>query len=175
MQPEKRKVTECSRLKGSFQSGSVCWGHDGWANCPTRKDYSLCLCVLVTQLCPTLCNPMDYSLPGSSVHGISPARVLKWVVISFSRGSSWSRDWTWVSCIGRGILYHWTTREAPNYPFGPILITGVLKSRQPSLGVPRERNVSVEEGQRDGRVRTCGPAGSEMSGALWMTRESSRS
>ena len=42
----------------------------------------------VTQLCPTLCDPMDYSLLGSSVHGIFQARVLEWVAISFSRGSS---------------------------------------------------------------------------------------
>ena len=42
-------------------------------------------CVLVAQSCPTLCNPMNYSLPGSSVHGISQARILEWVDISFSR------------------------------------------------------------------------------------------
>ena len=55
--------------------------------------------VLVAQLCPTLCNPMACSLPGSSVHGIFQARILMWVAISFSMGSSWPRDWTWVSCI----------------------------------------------------------------------------
>ena len=44
--------------------------------------------VLVTQLCPILCNPMNRSPPGSSVHGISRASILKWVVISFSRSSS---------------------------------------------------------------------------------------
>ena len=44
--------------------------------------------VLVAQLCPTLCNPMDCSLPGSSVHGILQARILGWVAIPFSRGSS---------------------------------------------------------------------------------------
>ena len=53
------------------------------------------------------------SLPGSSVHGISQARTLEWVVISFSRGSSRPRDWTPISCIGRCILYHQATREAP--------------------------------------------------------------
>ena len=52
----------------------------------------------VTQSCPTLCDPMDCSLPGSSVHGIFQARVLEWVVISFSRGSSQPRDQTQVSC-----------------------------------------------------------------------------
>ena len=48
--------------------------------------------VLVTQLCPTLCNPMDCSQLGSSVHGILQARILEWVAISFSRGSSQPRD-----------------------------------------------------------------------------------
>ena len=71
----------------------------------------LCCC-LVTISCPTLCNPMDCSLPGSSVHGISQARILEWVAIPFSRGSSWPRDQTHVSCIGRRILYYWATREA---------------------------------------------------------------
>ena len=52
----------------------------------------VCVCVLVTQSCPTLCGPMDCSPPGSSVHGISQARTLEWVAISFSRGSSWPRD-----------------------------------------------------------------------------------
>ena len=47
---------------------------------------------LVTQSCTILCNPMDYSPPGSSVHGISQARMLEWVAISFSRASSWPRD-----------------------------------------------------------------------------------
>ena len=60
------------------------------------------------QSCLTLCDSMDYSPPGSSVHGILPARILKWVAISFSRRSSWPRDRTCiscVSCIGRQILY----------------------------------------------------------------------
>ena len=71
--------------------------------------------VLVTQLCPTLSDPMDCGLPGFSVHGISQARTLGYFAISSSRGSSWSRDWTFdscVSCIGKWILYHWVTREA---------------------------------------------------------------
>ena len=53
---------------------------------------------------------MDCSLPASSVHGISQARILEWVSISFSRGSFWPRNWTCiscVSCIGRRILCHW--------------------------------------------------------------------
>ena len=59
-----------------------------------------------------LCDPMDCSPPGSSVHGIFQARILEWVAISYSRGSSQPRNWTHVSCascIGRQILYHCTT------------------------------------------------------------------
>ena len=59
----------------------------------------------VAQSCPTLCNLMDSSLPGSSIHGIFQATILEWVAISFSRVSSWPRDWTWVSCTA-GRLYH---------------------------------------------------------------------
>ena len=76
----------------------------------------LCVCVCVgsvAQSCLTLYNPMDCSPPGSCVNGISQARLLGWVAVSFSRGSSQSRDQTWVSCIGRQILYHWATWEAP--------------------------------------------------------------
>ena len=55
----------------------------------------------VAQSCPILCDPMDCSLPDSSVHGIFRVRLLEWVAISFSRGASPSRDWTHLSCIGR--------------------------------------------------------------------------
>ena len=54
---------------------------------------------LVAQLCPTFCDPIDCSLPGSSAHGIFQARLLEWVAIYFSRGSFWPRDWTHGSCI----------------------------------------------------------------------------
>ena len=55
--------------------------------------------VKISQSCPTLCNPMDCSLPGFSLRGILQARVLQWVAISFFRGSSQPRDQTWVSHI----------------------------------------------------------------------------
>ena len=67
------------------------------------------LCVLGTQLCLTLCNTMDWSPPGSSVHGILQSRILEWVAISFSRGSSWPRDWTQVSRIAGRFLTIWVT------------------------------------------------------------------
>ena len=65
----------------------------------------------VTQSCPTLCDPMDCSLPGSSVHGIFQVIVLEWVAISFSRGSSQPRDWTRVSHIVDRRFTIWATRE----------------------------------------------------------------
>ena len=68
--------------------------------------------VLVTQPCPTLCDPMNCSPPGSSVHGIFQATILEWVAISFSRGSSWPRDWIWVFYIAGSFFTAWTTREA---------------------------------------------------------------
>ena len=75
----------------------------------------MCVCSIV-QSSPTLCDLMDCSLPGSSVHGIFHARTLEWVVISYSRGSYWPRDWTCVSCIsfiGRWILYYWRHLGSP--------------------------------------------------------------
>ena len=62
--------------------------------------------------CLTLRDPMECNLSGSSVHGISQARILGEVAIFLSTGSSWPRDQHWVSCIGRRVLYHWFTREA---------------------------------------------------------------
>ena len=66
----------------------------------------------VAKSCPSLCDTMDCSPPGFSVHGILQARILEWVAISFSRRSSWPRDQTHVSLFGRQILYCWATREA---------------------------------------------------------------
>ena len=65
----------------------------------------------VAQSCPTLCDPMNCSLPGSSVHGTFQARVLEWIAISFSRGSSQPRDWTRVSRIVDRHFTVWATRE----------------------------------------------------------------
>ena len=89
---------------------------------PASSPYSVCsecldiisACVCA-QLCLTLCNAMVYNLPGFSVQGIFQARILEWVAIFYFRGSSWSRDWTCVSCspcLGSQICYHWATWEA---------------------------------------------------------------
>ena len=70
---------------------------------------TLCMCMLVIQLCPTLCDPMDCSC----VHGILQARILEWVAVPFSRGSSWPRDRTWVAAriVGRFFTV-WATDNA---------------------------------------------------------------
>ena len=65
----------------------------------------------VAQSCPTLCDTVDCSPPGSSVHGILQARILEWVAISFSRGSSWPRDRTQVSCIAGRLFHLWATDQ----------------------------------------------------------------
>ena len=75
------------------------------------------LFVLVAQSCLTLCNPMDYSLPGFSVHGILQARILEWVAISFSRESSQPMDRTWVSWVAGRFFTIWATREASFFKF----------------------------------------------------------
>ena len=68
----------------------------------------------VIQSCPTLCHPMDCSIPACSVHGILQARILEWVAISFSRGSSWPRNW----------------------PRSPTLQADVLPSEPPRKHIP---------------------------------------
>ena len=71
--------------------------------------------VLATQLCPTLRNAMDCSLPGFSVHGIFQARILEWIAISFSRGSFWPRDWTWSPVF-----------QADSLPSEPLLFLRII-------------------------------------------------
>ena len=63
--------------------------------------------LLVSQSYPTLWDPMDCSLPGSSVHGISQAGIMEWFAISFSKGFFWTRDQTWVSCIAGRFFTIW--------------------------------------------------------------------
>ena len=75
--------------------------------------------VKLLQSCPTLCDPMDCGLPGFSVHGILQARILEWVAMPLSRGSSLPRDQTcvsYVSYIGRKVLYH------QHHPGSPLVI-----------------------------------------------------
>ena len=82
-----------------------------WENMK-HSNICLCVCVLVTQSCLTLRDPMGCSLPGSSVHGIFQARIVELLDISSSRGSSQPLDQTQVSCIAGGFLTVWVTRNA---------------------------------------------------------------
>ena len=105
----------------------------------------VCMYAKMLQLCPTLCDSMDCSPPGSSVHGDSPGNNMKRIAMPSSRGSSWPRDWTrvsCVSCIDRWILYHRTIWEAPEMPqslplfFCPPPIIEFEKLRHSFLSLP---------------------------------------
>ena len=95
------------RLRISGLSGKGQTRGRGWA------DYCYCCCCWVAQSWPTLCYPMDCGLPGSSMHGISQTRVLEWVAMSYSRGSSWPRDWT-------RYLLHWQADSLPLHRLGSL-------------------------------------------------------
>ena len=128
---------------------------------PLSQQGSLCCAVFSCQSCQALCNPMDWSPPGSSVHGDSPGQntgvgghaflrgifstqglntgllhcrwilyhlshqgnpwILEWVAYPFSRGSSWLRNWTGVSCIASGFFTR-ASREAPGKPMDDLFL-----------------------------------------------------
>ena len=83
---------------------------------------------------------MDCSPPGSSVHGILQARIVEWVVIFFSRGSSWPRDQTWVSCIAGRFCTIWATRNVKSLSWIRIFATPwtVAYQAPPSMGFSRQ-------------------------------------
>ena len=106
--------------------------------------------VLVTQSCPTLCNPIDCSPPGSSIHGILQVRILEWISIPSSRGSSQTRDQTLVSCITGTLLTIWATymldyNESSIYKFTQTLYTECKPSKLNSkwVRVPKVRFVTI--------------------------------
>ena len=120
-----------------------------WCSCY----YIQCVWVLITQWCPSLCNTMDYSSPGSSVHGILQERILEWVDIPFTRRSSWPRDQTWVSCIaGRlftvsannlhGVTQSakaeptWRARAQPLCRLGASLVAQLVKNSPAMREIP---------------------------------------
>ena len=118
-------------------------------------------CVYVcAPLCPTLCNPMDCSPPGSSTHGFSQAWILEWVAISYSRESSWPKDWTHISCvswIGRWVLYLSATWEAHcskktkkqrnkiNYLLSVSLVSTLLWNNSKSVSTLGQNGTEVEK------------------------------
>ena len=96
--------------------------------------YKLQFEVLVAQSCPILCDPMDCSPPGSSVHGLLQARILQWVALPFSRGSSWLRDQTCVFYVAGRFFTAWANREYQQWikvpislhPHQDLLFSGIL-------------------------------------------------
>ena len=88
----------------------------------------------VTQLCLTLCNPMGYSLPGSCVHGIFQTRILEWVAISFTRGSSWLRIGP-VSLAFPTLAGGFFTTMPPGKPLVPLFLS--YQGRNPGRSVRR--------------------------------------
>ena len=105
----RRTQVECAHMTWSVFFRSEWKGHSPYTcrvECDAEKNN------VSLQSCPTLCDPMDCSLPDSSVHGILQARILERGAMPSSRGSSPPRDGTLVSCvscIGRRVLYHCTT------------------------------------------------------------------
>ena len=107
----------------------------------------------VAQSCPTPCDPMNCSLPGSSVHRIFQARILEWVALSFSRRSSQPRDWTRVSCIGGRCSTIWATKQ-DRYGCGTTI------SHDPQLfgSKPRDTRYGTKntEGPLESRISNLG-------------------
>ena len=103
-------------LSGEFHGQRSLAGYSLWRHKEsdmTEHPWMVLHSVLVAQSCLTLCDSMDCRLPCSSVHGILHVRILEWVAISFSRGSTQPRDQTQVSHIAGVLFMVWATREAP--------------------------------------------------------------
>ena len=93
--------------------------------------------VKVSQLCPTLCDPMD-----NTVHGILQARILEWVVFPFSRGSSQPRAQTWVSCTAGGFYTSWATRGAKTPSMGNLsLLQRIFPTPESNRGLLNCRQI----------------------------------
>ena len=102
--------------------------------------------VEVAQLCPTLCDPMNCSLPDSSVHGILRARILEWVAIPFSKGSFQPRGWTHVACIEGRFFTIWATdqiRSDQSFSRVRLFATPWIAARQASLSITNSRSTGM--------------------------------
>ena len=131
-------VWERTRLVSGPDPPGFLFGHLGLdLSLLNGKGTGIGLYLTVCSVMSDSCDPMDCGPPGSSVHGILQARILEWVAISYSRGSSWPRDGSCISCvsyIGRRILYHCSTWEAPI----PLLILANLNIMP---GFKKKKNV----------------------------------
>ena len=119
----------------------VCPIYSSYPDSWTRHHFSIvcvcvCVCVCVysdAQSCPTFCEPMDCTPPGSSVHGILQARMLEWVAISFSRGSSQPRNRTRMSCIAGGLLNYRRILYCLSYKGGDLPKMREASTEEPAL------------------------------------------
>ena len=156
MRSQRVDATEkvCICTQWCSQPGSPCRTMSQWEKAMPKilEIFSKHWCAHVpTKWYLIFCDPVDYSPPCSSVHGIFQTRVLKWVVISHSRGSSRPRDRnciSCVSCIGRQILYHCATWEAQTFVGGVQLLSHVqlfvtpwTVAPQASLSTPNSHNL----------------------------------
>ena len=87
------------------------------------------MCAKLLQLCLTLCDPIDCSPLSSSVHRILLARIVEWIAITFSRGSSQPRDWTQVPCTTGRFFTIWATREVHRKVIFNLLIPSILQGK----------------------------------------------
>ena len=114
-----------------------CWGAHRWRTQSLTSRISQ-LPVIITQSCLTLCDPMHCSPPGFSVYGIIQARILDWIAIPFSRGSSWPRDQTRISCAscmtGRFFTF-WVTGEVQEVAEWSLIELAWLQLGPPSYQV----------------------------------------
>ena len=119
-----------SSVHGIFQARILEWVTIALSRGSSRPSMKVKVKVLVAQLCPIPCDPMDCSPTGSSVHGILQARILEWGAIPFSRESSQPRDQTRVSYTAGRFVTIWMTRVALRNSvfFIKLMITIVLKS-----------------------------------------------
>ena len=123
-------------------------------------------------VCPTLCKPMDYSQPGSSVHGILQAKMLEWVAIPFLRGSSQPRDQTLVSLTAGRFFTIWITREVhilwylslssvQSLSHIRLFETAWIAARQASLSITNSRSslrlMSIESVMPSSHLILCRP------------------
>ena len=126
-----------------------CWGDHRWWPQSLASRISQ-LPVIITQSCPTLCDPMHCSPPGSSVYGIVQSRILDWIAIPFSRGSSWPRDRTcisWASCMVGGFFTFWVTGEVQEVAGWSLIELAWLQLGPPSHQVPWAWNKTPRGGK----------------------------
>ena len=91
-------------------------------------------------MCDSFATPWTVAPPGSSVRGILQTRILEWVAISFSRGSSRLRDWTWIFCIRRQILYHWATSKLIYRGYVTIASSQTRKCKTKMVSIPTNQH-----------------------------------